>query len=121
MQFLLDLEACASTHRLIQRWRSIGLPAWGEGMKGLFYSSKSLSFRWVAIMATAIGAGAVGAFAIGALAIGRLKIRRVLIDRAEIKSLEIQDLTVRLLRAADVNVSDSLNLPGGNFNSKISS
>jgi hypothetical protein len=72
------------------------------------------------MIGTAIGAVAVGAFAIGALAIGRLAIR-VVIDCAKLKSLEIQDLTVTRLRAAEVTVSDSLNLPGGDVDRKFSS
>jgi hypothetical protein len=74
-------------------------------------SSKSLGFRGVAMIATAIGA----------LTIRRLAIRRVLIGSAEFKSLEIQDLTVTRLRAAEITVSDSLQLPGSNVNHQISS
>ena len=84
-------------------------------------SPKHLSFGGVAMIATAIGAFAVGAFAIGALPIGRLSIRRILIESAEFKFLEIQDLTVRRLHAAEVTVSGSLKLPGGNVNRQISS
>ena len=58
--------------------------------------SNDLSFRGVAMVATAIGALAIG---------------RVVIGRAELKSLEIQDLTVKRLHAAEVVVSDSLQLP----------
>jgi hypothetical protein len=89
-------------------------------MKDL-HSSKNLGFSGVAMIATAIGAVAVGAFAIGALAIRRLAIGRVVIDSAEFKSPKIQDLTVTRLRAAEVNVSDSLNLPGGDVDHKIPS
>jgi hypothetical protein len=85
------------------------------------HSSQNPNFRGVAMIATAIGAVAVGAFAIGALAIGRLAIRRIVIDSAKLKSLEIQDLTVTRLRAADVTVSGSLNLPESNPDPKISS
>jgi enhancing lycopene biosynthesis protein 2 len=86
-----------------------------------FNRSKNLKFRGAAMVATAIGAAAVGAFAIGALAVGRLVIRRVLIESAEFKSLKIQDLTVIRLHAAEVTVSDSLKVPGGNGDHKVSS
>jgi hypothetical protein len=75
------------------------------------HNSQSLGFRGIAMIATAMGAVAVGAFAIGALAIGRLAIRRVVIDGAKFKTLEIEDLTVTRLHAAEVAVSDSLDLP----------
>jgi hypothetical protein len=84
-------------------------------------SSKKLSFRGVARIAAAIGAAAVGAFAIGAFTIRQLTIRRVLVGGAEFKSLEIQDLFGTRLRAAEVNVSDSLQLPASNVDPKISS
>jgi hypothetical protein len=74
-------------------------------------SSKRLTVRAVAMMATAVGAVAVGAFAIGALAIGRLAIRRIVIDSAQLKGLKIEDLTVTRLRAAEVNITDSLETP----------
>src|SRR5215471_16698858 len=83
----------------------------GEYMKEL-NRSKRPGFRAVAMMATAIGAVAVGAFAIGALAIGRLAIRRLLVERVKFKSVEIDELSVTRLRAAEVIVSDSLELPG---------
>ncbi len=75
--------------------------------------SESLSFRGVAMIATAIGAVAVGAFAIG-----RLVIRRLSVENAKFKSLEIDDLTVTRLRAAEVTVSHSLDLPGGDADRK---
>jgi hypothetical protein len=80
-------------------------------MKGLTRTT-NLSLRGVAMMATAIGAIAVGAFAIGALAIGRLAVRRIIVESAKLKSVEIEDLTVTRLRAVEVTVSDSLELPG---------
>lgn len=70
--------------------------------------------RGLALFAAAIGAIAVGAFAIGALAIRRLTIREIVIEKARFKSLEIQDLSVKRLRAAEVAVSDSIQLPEGN-------
>jgi hypothetical protein len=73
-------------------------------------SPQFLSFRGVAMIATAIGA----------LAIGRLAISRVAIDSAKLKSLEIQDLTVTRLHAAEITVSDSLKLPGSNVDPRIS-
>jgi len=82
-------------------------------------SSKSLGSRG-AMIATAIGAVAVGAFAIGAFAIGRLASRRVLVESAKLKFLEIGDLAVTRLRAAEVTVSDSLKLPRGNGDHRIS-
>ena len=82
--------------------------------------SRDLSFRGVALIATAVGAVAVGAFAIGALAIGRLTVRRILVGSAELKSLEIGELTVKRLRAGQVIVDDSLSLPEGADN-RISS
>ena len=84
-------------------------------------NSKSLGFHGVAMIATAVGAVAVGAFAIGVLAIGRLAIRRVVIESAELKSLQIQDLTVKRLRAAEITVSESLQLPEEESARKISS
>jgi hypothetical protein len=84
-------------------------------------NSQTQGFRGAAIIATAIGAVAVGAFAIGAFAIGRLAIRRVLIESAEFKSLKIQDLTVARLRAAEVTVSDSLQLPPSDVDHDIAS
>ena len=51
--------------------------------------------------------------------IWRLAIRRVLVDTAEFKSFNIQDLTVTRLRAAGVNVSDSLKLPRSNVLMKM--
>ena len=68
-----------------------------------------------------MGAFAISALAIGALAIGRMKIRLLIIDGAEIKSLEIHDLTAKRLHAAEVNVSDSLNLQVGDLRHKIPS
>jgi hypothetical protein len=50
-----------------------------------------------------------------------LAIRRVVVESAKLKSLEIQDLTVTRLHAAEVTVSDSLKLPGGDVDRKISS
>jgi hypothetical protein len=84
-------------------------------------SLRSLGLPRMALIATAIGTVAVGAFAIGALAIRRLAIRRLVVDGAKFKSLEIQDLTVTRLHAAEVTVSDSLKLPEGNFDHKLSS
>jgi hypothetical protein len=81
---------------------------------GNLHRSKRLGLGAMAMIATAAGAGAVGAFAIGALAIRWLAIQRVVIDAAEFKSPAIQDLPVTRLRAAEVIVSDSLNLPGSN-------
>jgi hypothetical protein len=43
-----------------------------------------------------------------------LAIRRVIIENAKLKSLAIEDLTVTRIHAAEVNVSDSLTLPGRN-------
>jgi hypothetical protein len=63
------------------------------------------------LIAMAAGAAAVGALAIGALIIGRLSIRRVSIDRADLKSLAIDDLTVTHLRAREVTVIESIQLP----------
>jgi len=65
------------------------------------------------LIAIAVGAAAVGAMAIGALIIGRLSIRRVRIDRADLKSLAIDDLTVTRLRAREVTVIESIELPEG--------
>lgn len=42
---------------------------------------------------------------------GRLAIRRVAIESAALRSLHIEELTVTRLRAAEVTVSDSLELP----------
>ena len=80
-------------------------------------SSKRLTVRAVAMIATAVGAVAVGAFAIGALAIGRLAIRRIVIDNAELKNLKIEDLTVTRLRAAEVTITDSLEVPATRISS----
>jgi hypothetical protein len=55
------------------------------------------------------------------LAIGRLAIRRVVIDSAKLKSLEIEELTVRRLQAAEVTVSDSLEIPGSAADRRLSS
>ena len=71
-----------------------------------------LRLNGVAAVATAVGAVAVGAFALGALVVGRLAIRRLAVERAAFKSLAIGDLTVDRLRAANIIVSDSLELPG---------
>jgi hypothetical protein len=71
----------------------------------------SMSFRGVAMIGTAIGAIAAGAFAIGALTVGRFAIRRLVVGRAELKNLVVEDLTVTRIRAAEVIVSDSLELP----------
>jgi hypothetical protein len=78
-----------------------------------FRKFKTCEPAQLAILATAIGAVAVGAVAIGALAIRRLAIKEVAIERAKFKSLEIEDLSVKRLRAARVDVSDSLQLPPG--------
>lgn len=79
-------------------------------------NSKSLSFRGVAMIATAIGA-----VAIGALDIGRLAIRRVEIENAKFKSLEIDDLIVKRIHSFDVTVSDSLKVPASPFEHKTAS
>ena len=76
-------------------------------------NQQSLGLRGAAIIGAAIGALAVGAFAIGALAIRRLAIQRVAVERAKFKSLEIEELTVKHLRAGDVTVSGSIELPKG--------
>ena len=81
-------------------------------------NSKSLGFRGVAMIATSIGAVAVGAFAIGALAIGRLAVRRVVVENAKFKSIEIDDLIVKRIRAAEVTVSESLEVPGSPYERK---
>jgi hypothetical protein len=73
-----------------------------------------LRYRDLALMAAAAGAVAVGAIAIGALAIGRLAIRNAVVGSAKFKSLKIEDLTVARLRAGEVTVSGSLNLPAAN-------
>jgi hypothetical protein len=75
------------------------------------HNSRKQRISGVALIATACGAVAVGAFAIGALAVGRLAIGCLTIDSAKLKSLEIGDLTVKRLRAAEIAVSDSLELP----------
>ncbi len=82
--------------------------------------SQGPTARAVAMIATAVGAVAVGAFAIGALAIGRLAIRRIVIDSAELKNLRIEDLTVIRLRAAEVVITDSLEVPGNDVQRKAS-
>ncbi len=81
-------------------------------------NSKPLGFRGVAMIATSVGAIAVGAFAIGALAIGRLAVRRVVVENAKFKSIEIDDLIVKRIRAAEVTVSDSLEVPGNTYERK---
>ena len=83
-------------------------------------SSKRLTVRAVAMIATAVGAVAVGAFAIGALAIGRLAIRRIVIDSAQLKHFKIEDLTVTRLRAAEVTITDSLEAPATESQRKTS-
>lgn len=65
----------------------------------------------MALIATAIGATAIGAFAIGALAIGRLLIRNLSVDRAKLCHLEIGDLDMSRLRARNLVVTDSLEIP----------
>ena len=79
-------------------------------------SKPELGLRGVAIIGAAFGAVAVGAFAVGAFAIGALAIRRlaiqsVAVGRARLKSLEVDELTVKQLRAGDVTVTGSLELP----------
>jgi hypothetical protein len=86
----------------------------GRQVKGI-RKSESAGMRGVAIMAAAIGATAVGALAIGALAIGRLAIGHVAVGSVKLKKLEIEELTVRRLRAGEVIVSESLELPEGNL------
>jgi hypothetical protein len=78
-------------------------------------SPRSLDLRGVAMIATAIGAVGVGAFAIG-----RLVIRRLSVENAKFKPLDINDLTVTRLHAAEVTVSHSLDLPGGDTDRRIS-
>jgi hypothetical protein len=63
--------------------------------------------------AVALGSVAVGAFAVGALVVGRLLIRHLRVDRGSFKSLDIQELTVRRLRAAEMTVTQTLQLPDG--------
>jgi hypothetical protein len=68
--------------------------------------------RWAGVgIAFALGFVAAGSVAIGALAIRRLAIRQLAVDRAALKSLTIGTLTVKHLRAGDVTVSGSLELP----------
>jgi hypothetical protein len=49
-----------------------------------------------------------------------LAIRRVVVGSVEFKSLKIQDLTVKRLRASEVIVSDSLELPESDVERKVS-
>jgi hypothetical protein len=67
----------------------------------------------IALGTVALGAVAVGAGAIGALTIWRLAIRRMAVDRASFRALDIHELTVTRIRAGDITVSRSLELPGG--------
>lgn len=83
------------------------------------HNSQKQKMSGIALIVTAFGAVAVGAFAIGALAIGRLAVGRVTIDRAKLKSLEIGELTVKRLRAAEIIVSDTLDLPESGASPRI--
>ena len=66
-----------------------------------------------AVGALALGSLALGAFAVGAVAIYRLAIRRLAIGESRIGSLKIGNLEVGRLSAAEIVVSDSLQLPPG--------
>jgi len=70
------------------------------------------------MIATSVGAVAVGAFAIGASAIGRLAVHRVVVENAKFKSIEINDLIVKRIRAAEVTVSESLEVHGSPYERK---
>ena len=82
---------------------------------------QGLRLSGVAIIAAAFGAVAVGAFAIGALSVGRLAVRRILVGDAKFKSLEIQDLMVTRLHAAEIFVSESVQLPAGDAGRRLPS
>ena len=78
--------------------------------------TESLGVRKVVLGAAAAGAFAMGAIAfsalaIGALAVGRMALGRVAVGKTKFKSLELDDLTMKRLRASEISITDSLDLP----------
>jgi hypothetical protein len=67
--------------------------------------------RHLGLLAAAMGACAFGVAAIGVLVVRRVAIRHLKIDRTELRSVEIEDLTVARIRAKEVVVTGSLQLP----------
>ncbi len=115
---IVPLGAASSLYPYSQRNRYLSWIKWTRDWKRRILihtmkDRKSLGLRGAAMFGTAIGAVAAGAFAIGALAVGRFAIRRLLIESAEFKKLHVEDLVVTRIRASEVIVSDSLELPKG--------